>query len=450
MKQKYFNTLVALALLGALAGAITYWEKRKGRETSQNGKTETTSREKLYSLDASRVQSLTFRPRDGPPVACRRQGESWTIVEPRKLPADQSSISSLLDNLTTATLEQVVEEKPANLKDFGLEHPAVALEVTADAKPEKFIFLLGDETPTGGGVYAQVAGNPRVVILASTLKSSFEKSLFDLRDKRAVTLDVDQLQRVEVESKGKRYALVKNPEGFWNLMLPPAVRADRFTVGNLVDRLRGLSMQSIVAENKNALGKYGFSVPAARVQLSGPGGGQTLILGRKDDPKEGDRYFAMNSALEPVFTLGADFLTQFQKDPADLRDKDLFSFSSFEAKRVEVETPKGQRVFEKQKDNWKQTAPGAKNLETDKVEGFLNRLRDLRADSFPRGGGLASFGLAKPGYRFKVQSGEKNLVETVEASKVGEHVYARRITDPVASELAKTALDDIEKALNDL
>jgi hypothetical protein len=447
MKKKLANTLVALALLVGMWGAFTYYDRRKSRETPR---IETSVVEKIFSLDSKHVQSVTFRPRDGEVVTCRREGETWTILEPRKLRADPNTFSSFLSSLTTASVDEVVDPHPANLKDFGLDPPAFRLEVSTDAKPEKLTLLLGDETPTGGGIYAQVAGNPRVVTLASYLKSSLEKKLDDLRDKRAVTLDADQLQRIEVQSKGKSYTLVKNPEGVWDLVLPPPVRADRFSVDGLVSQLRNLSMQTIVAEDKKKTESYGFAAPELRVQLSGPGGNQTLVLGKKEK-KDGNRYFAMNSALAPVFSLGSDFLAQFQKDPADLRAKDLFSFSTFEVKRVEVETPKGPRVLEQQKDNqWKQTVPGPKTLPSAKVDMVLNRLRDLRAESFPKLGDLAQFGLTKPAYRFKVQFGDKNRTETVEAARVGDHVYARLSTDSLPCELSKTALDDLEKALNDL
>jgi hypothetical protein len=49
-----------------------------------------------------------------------------------------------------------------------------------------------------------------------------------------------------------------------------------------------------------------------------------------------------------------------------------------------------------------------------------------------------------------VQFGEKNQTETLEVSKVGEHVYARLSTDPSACEVSKSAFDDVEKALGDL
>lgn len=446
MKKKYLNTLIALVLLGGIWGAITYYDRRKNRETP---KIETSKEEKILALDSSHIQAIAFHPRDGEAVTCHREGGAWDIVEPKKLAADASAVSSFLSSLTSASVEEVVDPHPANLKDFGLDPPSFTLEVTTDAKPAKFDLNLGDDTPTSGGVYAQVAGNPRVFTLASYLKSSLEKKLFDLRDRRALTLDADQLRKIEAQWKDKKYLLEKNPEGVWDLDLPPAVRADRFSVEGLVSQLRGLTMQSIAAEDKKKSGDYGLGSPELRLQLTGPGGAQTLILGKKD--KEGDRYFATNSALEPVFTLSADFLNTMKKDPADLREKDLWSWSSFDVKRVEVDSPGGHRVFEQQKGGkWKQTAPAAKDLTSAKMDTFLSRLRDLRAESFPKGGDLAQFGLAKPAYRFHVQFGDKNQTETVEASKVGDHTYARRTTDSLPCELPKTALDDLDKALKDL
>ena len=160
-----------------------------------------------------------------------------------------------------------------------------------------------------------------------------------------------------------------------------------------------------------------------------------------------NHFDAINSALAPIFTLSSSALTQFQKDPADLRDKDLFSFSTFDAKRLEIDTPKGHWAFEQNKDKWKETAPKSKDVMADKMDGLLSDVRNLRAASFPKGGDLGALGLAKPAYRFQVQFGDKGQKEIVEASKTADHVYARRATDPLPSELSKDSLDSIEKTL---
>jgi len=445
MRKKYLNTLIALVVLAGLYGAFTYIDRRKSRQAA---KVETPKEDKIFTLDSKHITSLTFRPREGEAVTCRHEGNTWAVTEPKQLSADQGTLSTVLNNLTTATVDEVVDPHPSDLKQFGLNPPTYSLEVSTDSNSAKVTLLLGDDTPTSGGLYAQVAGNPRVVTLASYLKSNLEKSLFDLRDRRALTLEADQLRKIQVESKGKKWTLEKNPEGVWDLVLPPPVRADKFTVDGLLNQFRGLSMQSIPSEDKKTLAPYGFGTPELRLELTGPGGSQTLVVGKKD--KEGDRYFVMNSALPPIFTLNSSFLTDFEKDPSDVRAKDLFSFSTFDAKHLEIDSVKGHSVLVQQKDNqWKQTEGGSKTIPSSKMDTLISRLRDLRASTFPKGSDLAQFGLNKPTYRFKVEYGEKNQAETVEVAKVGEHIYARLATDPLPCEITKSSFDDVEKALGD-
>ena len=447
MKKKYLNTIVALVVFAVVLGAMLWYNKRQSHQTPA-----TTSKpeEKVLPVETKNITAFTITSKDGKSFTCQREGSTWSIVEPQKLGVDQSAVDGFLSSLTNANVDEVVEQHPANLKDYGLDVPTTTINVTTSAKPAQFTVKLGDETPTSSGLYAQMDSNPRVVTLADYLKSSLEKSMFDLRDKRVVTLDPDHLEKIEVESKdkSKSWTLAKNPDGVWDLMLPPAVRADRFAVDDLVGQFRSANMQAIVAEDKKDASKYGFSSPELRIKLTAPGGTQTVTLGKKD----GDNYDAINSSIDQVFTVQSSFDTAFKKDPADLRAKDLFSFVSSDAKHLEVTTPKGHWVFEQQSNKWKETSPSSKDEPSDKVESLLNDLLDLRAQSFPKasGGDLATFGLAKPAYSFQVTYGSKNQMETVDAAKVGDHVYARRSTDPLPSELSKSALDAVEKDLGAL
>lgn len=445
MKKKYLPTLIAAALLAALVGGAMYWEKHKGAEPPKPESGAST--EKLLPVEIKHIQSFTIKNSSGDILACQREGGGWAITEPKKFAADGTAIESLLTGLVGTSVDQVVDPKPASLHDFGLDVPSLTLEVTTNAKPEKFSLSLGDETPTGGGVYALMGGNPRVVTLASSLKSSLDKNVFDLRDKRIVSIPSGQINRIEVASKSGRWMLTKNPQGIWDLALPPAVRADRFTAEGIVSRLESGMMQSVVAEDKKDTAHYGLGAPEATVKISGAGVTETLTIGHK----EGSRYYAMNSALDPVFMLDGNFLTDYEKKGSDVRAKDLFTYSTFEVKRLEVLSPAGPRTFEKQAGNkWKQTAPAAKDVPAEKVEALLDKLRDLRAESFPSSEKLDQYGLAQPAYRFKADFGDKNETETVEAATAGEHSYARRSTDILPSEISKATLDEIAKALKEL
>ncbi|MEJ2007483.1 MAG: DUF4340 domain-containing protein [Acidobacteriota bacterium] len=446
MNKKYLQTLIALAVLAGLWGAFTYFGRKKSASSS---KAKTASSQKLFPVKRGHIVSFTLTPSKGRAVTCALNGKVWQITKPEKLATDSSTIDSFLSSLTSATPDEVVSEHPADLKEFGLDPPETTIEVRTNTKPSEFTLRLGSSTPTSTGIYAQVGGEQRVITLASNMKGSLEKNLFALRNKKVVTLTSDNIQRIDVSSKNASYQLVKNADGIWDLMLPPPVRADRFGVEGLVDELGNASMKSIVSERKADPSRYGFSNPTLTVHLSGPDGSQTVVLGKKD----GSNYYAMNTAVAPVFTLGSDFLTQFQKKPSDLRSKSLFDFSTFEANKVTVVSPKGRQVFVQHKNSkWEQTEPASEEVSGDKMQTLLQDLTGLNATSFPKKHptDLAAYGLTKPQYTFQVRYGDHNKTETVELSEVHGHVYARRPTDLVPSELPKDSVTKLQKDLGAL
>ncbi len=446
MNRKYLQTLIALAVLAGLWGIFTYYG---GKKPAPGSEKKGAAAQKILPVKEGQIVAFTVTAPGGKAVTCTREGKTWQITAPSKLTVDSSTIDSFLSSLTGATPSEVVTEQAGSLKEFGLDPPESTIEVKTNAKPQEFTLRLGSSTPTNSGIYAQVAGRPRVFTLASYLKDSLEKNLFDFRSKKVVTLAGDSIRRMDVSYRKGSFQLVKNADGIWDLMLPPPVRANHFTVQGLVDELNTASMQSIVAESKKDLARYGFSNPTLTIHLTGEGGSQTLMLGSKD----GSNYYAMNTEVGPVFTLGPDFLTQFQKQPSDLRSKDLFTFSTYEAKQVTVKGPKGQRVFVQHKNSkWEQTEPASMEVSNDKMQTLLQDLRNLSAQSFPKKNPthLAEYGLNSPQYTVQVQYGDNNKTQTVQISKVGDSVYARRSTDLVPSELPKDAITNLQKDLDAL
>ncbi len=443
--KRYLNTLIALALFLGLWGGFNYYNRRKAKKIEQTALKPAAS---VLGISAAHIQSVSLTPRDGKTITCRLQGKKWTIVAPEAVPADTEKIQSFVNTVATAAEDHEVEAHPSSLKDYGLDPPSETIQVQSNTNPKSATLLLGDLTPTNEGVYAQVQGSPRVFTLPGYMKSSLEKSLFDLRDTRAITLDADSINRIEADSGGKKFTLAKNPEGDWELDLPPAVRADRFTVQSLTDAVRGLTMANIVEEDKKNQGKYGFAKPTLTLKLATPDGSQTLVVGKLD----GGNYDAMNSALAPIFTLATSSITPFQKTAADLRDKDLFSWDEFDVTKIELDTPKGHFALTKQGDKWNETAPAAKTVAADKVTNLLTSLRDLRATTFPaaKPGDSSAFGLNKPTYTLKVTYGNKNQTQIVEAVAASGHAYARRSDDPLPSEVTPSSLQDIDKALSSL
>ena len=108
----------------------------------------------------------------------------------------------MLSTLSALNADRVVEDKASDRKQYGLDPPAVELDITGKGQGMRQL-LLGDDTPAGGDVYAALAADPRVFTIASYNKSSLDKSLNDLRDKSLLTLNADKVSRVELLKKGQ-------------------------------------------------------------------------------------------------------------------------------------------------------------------------------------------------------------------------------------------------------
>ena len=102
--------------------------------------------------------------------------------------------------------------------------------------------LIGDDTLNGSGAYAKLAGDAEVFTVATTVKTSLDKSPDDLRDKRLLTFDSDKLTRVELTAKGPAVEFGKNGQNEWQIVKPRPLRADGSAVDGLVSKLKDAKM----------------------------------------------------------------------------------------------------------------------------------------------------------------------------------------------------------------
>jgi hypothetical protein len=92
--------------------------------------------------------------------------------------------------------------KSKSLEGFGLKPPktTVAFKVAGETAERKL--LLGNKTPTGSDLYAQVEGQPRVILISAYLNDTFNRTTFDLRDKTALKFDRGAVDVVTIEATG--------------------------------------------------------------------------------------------------------------------------------------------------------------------------------------------------------------------------------------------------------
>jgi hypothetical protein len=419
--------LVAVAVLAVLGGLV-WWSNKK---QAAAGKASADTTTKLLTIPNDQFQEVKIKKLTGEVLDLLSVNGKWQMTQPIRLAADADTVGSMVTSLSSLSADKLIEDKAADLQPYGLHLPTLDITVVKkDGKSSEV--LIGDDTPTGSGAYAKLAGDARIFTVTSLVKSGLDKTPTDLRDKRLLTFDSDKLTRVALQAKGTPVEFGKNNQNEWQILKPRPLRADGSQVDTLVNKLKDAKMdlsgaQMDIARNFAAASKVAVAV------VTDAGGNQTIEV-RRDKDKNA---YAKSSAVEGVYKVAADLADALDKSLDDFRSKKLFDFGFSDPNKVELKTV----TYAKSGDKW---LAGSKTMDNTSVQNLIDKLRDLSAAKFPeKGGGEAVF-------EARVTSNDGKRVEKVSIAKQGTQYFAQRENEPSIYELDSKAVDDLQKAASDV
>jgi hypothetical protein len=434
--------LAAVIVLAALGVAI-YFSNRKQKADAAKPATDTTATTKILNIPEDQIKQVGIKKTGAETIVLRKGDDGkWQIAEPKPLRADQDAAKSLVGALSTLNADKVVEDKAADLSPYGLNAPTLDVTVTKkDGKSQDF--LVGDDTPTGGGAYAKLAGDAHVYTIGSFVKTSIDKTPNDLRDKRLLTFDQDKLTRVDLQpAKGETIEFGKDNQNDWQILRPKPMRADGSQVEELIRKLKDAKMDAAISDEdaKKAAAAYASGTKVAVASVTDASGTETLDV-RKDKDKN---YYAKSSALagvsDGIYKVTADLGDGLDKKVDDFRNKKLFDFGWTDPNKVEV----GKAAFEKSGDKW---MSGVRQMDAPSVQSVVDKLRDLAATKFVDSAAPSS---GTPVLEITVRSNNGKRVEKVSITKQGDTYFAKRENEPSIYQLDGKAVEDLQKAANEV
>jgi len=423
--------LIAAIVLAALSGVL--WWSNKHPDWGKDKKDLPAESPVLVNVSDAALDSIDIQKREGSKISLERESGKWSITTPTPYPADQDAATSMVSALSPANADSVVEDKPTDIAKYGLTNPTVT--VTAHEKGGRTDqLLIGDDIPGGSLVYVRVAGNPKVYAVPSSLKTSFDKSLNDLRDKRLLTFDQGQLTRIDLTSGKTTIDFGKNGQSEWTIVQPRPYRADNFQVEELLRNLSGAKMDlsTPAADAEKAEHSFASGKPAATVKLTDSTGTQTLEV-----RKNGDDYFGKSSVVSGAYKLTADLGKQLDKSLDDYRNKKLFDFGFSDPNKIEIQQGSATRTFIKSGNDWKLDG---KIMDSAAVQAIIDQLRELAATSF------ATDGFTTPAAAITIVSNDGKRTEKAEFCKTASGYLARRGAEPGLYQLDAKAVNDILEA----
>lgn len=424
--------LVAAVLLAALGGLL-YWSNKKKKADEAKPLSDIV---KIFNFESGDIQKIEIRRKDSEPAVLEKNKEGqWTITAPKPYRADQDAVSTMVSTLASLNADKTIEDNPTDLAQYGLASPALEITITKkDGKTAKL--YVGDEVPTGSGSFVRAEGDPKVYTVAQYNKSSFDKSVNDLRDRRLVVFDQDKITRVELAAKGQTIEFGKNAKGDWAILKPKPMRADSIQVDELIRKLREAKFDPSVSaeEAKKAAAGFNSGTPVGVARITDNSGTQQLEV-----RKSKDDYYARGSAAEGFHKVTSDLGSALEKKLDDFRNKKVFDFGFSDVSKVEVRDGAKTTVFQKSGDKW---MSGSQEMEAAGVQSLIDKFRDASAVKFPD--------VAFPGAAMEVSITYGASTEKVLFAKAGGKTLAKRDNEPQVYELDEKALEDIQKALSDV
>lgn len=424
------NLVVAAALLVALSGAV-WWAKR--HPESSGASTTTPPTPKLADVSDSQIQQIELQKKSSSPVTLVRKDGKWTITSPEPYATDQDAATSVASALNPVNADSVVEDRSQDLSKYGLNKPSLIVTVKEKSgKTDQIEF--GDDVPAGSLVYARADSSPKIYTVSSSVKSSFDKSVNDLRDKRLLTFNSNQVTRIELASAKSDMEFGKNNQNDWQILKPKPYRADSFQVEELLRKLGDAKMDlSGSAEDaKKVDTAYTSGQPVGTAKVSDASGTQTL-----DIHKNKDDYYATSSVVKGAYKISADVGKEVDKPLDDFRNKKIFDFGFSDPTKLEVQQGDVSKLYQKSGQDWKLNG---KVMDASSIQSFIDKLRDLSASKF------VDSGFTTPVASVTVTSNDGKRVEKAEFSKTPIGYIARRANEPALYQLDAKAVDDMLEA----
>lgn len=310
MANRGRSFLFLLLIAAVLGGYVWFVEMKRNPDEEAEA-----PREKLFTADAAQIRELRITNEQGELSTLRREGERWTLVEAPGAEVDETAANGILTALTTLESNRVVDAQPASLAEFGLDKPRMTASFTDGAGAQHTV-LIGSKTPMGGDLYAKVADSPRVVLIASYLEETFNRSRLDLREKSALKFARDAVGTVTLTSAAGTTTLARSG-GAWKVTSPFDAPADESAVDALLSRLSSARVQTFV--DASATADTGLAKPSASVAITA---GPTQAMLEIGGPAGEGSVYARDSSRNIVFTIESALADELKKKPEEFRKKE--------------------------------------------------------------------------------------------------------------------------------
>ncbi|MGO4532142.1 DUF4340 domain-containing protein [Paenibacillus sp. 2TAF8] len=178
-------------------------------------------RAKLLGISSSDIQAITLHEGTGDKSGTGSDSDAvstlelkdgvWHMTEPKNYPLNEYSVGSLLDAMSSADQEMIVEESPKGVEKYGLGSAATRLDIKVKDGRE-FKLAIGSQLPAGDTHYVQV-NSGAVVAVKNEAVTNMALTRRGLMDTTPFNMDESNVRTLEWEGEAASWMLKASAEG---------------------------------------------------------------------------------------------------------------------------------------------------------------------------------------------------------------------------------------------
>lgn len=315
-KKMIINLTIGVLVLAVLVGVYfwaTGWDPEKAGEQPFKD-----DQILLFDVDSDEIAEV-FINNENAKFAIKKTADKetgWTVENYQGIEFSQTKIQNFIENLTRISATRKIESDGKAPADFGLDINKNSVVIrTLDGKEDTFI--LGERPTQDADYYLMKKGDDSIYTISSYKAEAFLKAPNDLRENILATIDVENIETLKVEEKGKKimdivYSKNSVDDGTYKaspfLMTYPyneIVNQQKF--GELMAAFATIEVNEFVSDNIADAAKYGLE-NGLRIEFSEAGKKHSIILGNNDNY---GNVYAMYGDKQFIFTISPDIKNAF-------------------------------------------------------------------------------------------------------------------------------------------
>lgn len=244
-------------------------------------------------------------------LAAAKEKAGWKFTKPGDAPADTSGVESLLAAISGSKMTAVVSEKPENLAQFGLDHPAITF-TSVDDKGKSATLIA--ERKGGDDYFARDSSRPVIFRITPALYKTLSETYTDLRDKNLVHTNQDDINRAELHNADGTIIVSRKSGEQWTLEAPEDVKGKAAGAWKILTPITSARAEGVLDLAPSDIAAK-VSKPAIEVTLTDKEGKKLTVSFSKPS---GDFVYARTSNGPAIYKLKNEIFNELNLKGSEL------------------------------------------------------------------------------------------------------------------------------------